>query len=102
MWIRDSARAPSTSRAPRARSSSSAPRRCTSKTRDRKSTRLNSSHLVISYAVFCLKKHKEQARVIELLVERVDYDGKNGTVSITFHQAGIRTLAQEQGHEVAA
>src|ERR1039457_4663812 len=27
--------------------------------RDRKSTRLNSSHLVISYAVFCLKKKKE-------------------------------------------
>src|SRR5256885_2541109 len=34
---------------------------------DRKSTRLNSSHLVISYAVFCLKKKKKttmlQARV---------------------------------------
>src|SRR5256885_9479412 len=29
---------------------------------DRKSTRLNSSHLVISYAVFCLKKKKEQNR----------------------------------------
>src|SRR3989454_8637143 len=28
--------------------------------RDRKSTRLNSSHLVISYAVFCLKKKKNQ------------------------------------------
>src|SRR2546426_3851547 len=28
------------------------------KTTDRKSTRLNSSHLVISYAVFCLKKKK--------------------------------------------
>src|SRR5256885_8650681 len=27
---------------------------------DRKSTRLNSSHLVISYAVFCLKKTKER------------------------------------------
>src|SRR5256885_13017373 len=26
--------------------------------KDRKSTRLNSSHLVISYAVFCLKKQK--------------------------------------------
>src|SRR5256885_12054011 len=26
--------------------------------RDRKSTRLNSSHLVISYAVFCLKKNR--------------------------------------------
>src|SRR5256885_4195666 len=28
---------------------------------DRKSTRLNSSHLVISYAVFCLKKKKLQS-----------------------------------------
>src|SRR5256885_11239508 len=27
---------------------------------DRKSTRLNSSHLVISYAVFCLKKKKQK------------------------------------------
>src|SRR2546426_8275365 len=27
---------------------------------DRKSTRLNSSHLVISYAVFCLKKKKHE------------------------------------------
>src|SRR5256885_6866012 len=33
---------------------------------DRKSTRLNSSHLVISYAVFCLKKKKKQkSRVCE-------------------------------------
>src|SRR2546426_4178091 len=30
---------------------------------DRKSTRLNSSHLVISYAVFCLKKKKKSARI---------------------------------------
>src|SRR5256885_7791797 len=29
---------------------------------DRKSTRLNSSHLVISYAVFCLKKKKKYIR----------------------------------------
>src|SRR5258708_17496696 len=28
--------------------------------RDRKSTRLNSSHQIISYAVFCLKKKKNQ------------------------------------------
>src|SRR5260221_10762815 len=28
--------------------------------RDRKSTRLNSSHTVISYAVFCLKKKKKR------------------------------------------
>src|SRR2546426_9141331 len=30
---------------------------------DRKSTRLNSSHLVISYAVFCLKKKKRRKSV---------------------------------------
>src|SRR2546426_6724323 len=30
---------------------------------DRKSTRLNSSHLVISYAVFCLKKKKNNDNV---------------------------------------
>src|SRR5256885_4258422 len=30
---------------------------------DRKSTRLNSSHLVISYAVFCLKKKKDPRRL---------------------------------------
>src|SRR2546426_8976642 len=29
---------------------------------DRKSTRLNSSHLVISYAVFCLKKKKNKLK----------------------------------------
>src|SRR2546426_9126297 len=30
---------------------------------DRKSTRLNSSHLVISYAVFCLKKKRKTKRL---------------------------------------
>src|SRR5262252_10340452 len=32
--------------------------------RDRKSTRLNSSHTVISYAVFCLKKKKKNINII--------------------------------------
>src|SRR5436190_9358735 len=32
--------------------------------RDRKSTRLNSSHTVISYAVFCLKKKKKKNKII--------------------------------------
>src|SRR5438034_6259830 len=31
---------------------------------DRKSTRLNSSHTVISYAVFCLKKKKHSKRLL--------------------------------------
>src|SRR5258708_5376989 len=34
--------------------------------RDRKSTRLNSSHQIISYAVFCLKKKKENMSVLLL------------------------------------
>ena len=37
----------------------------------------------------------EQARVLGLLVQRVDYDGARGKVSITFHAAGIRALADE-------
>src|SRR4051812_49944750 len=46
---------------------------------DRKSTRLNSSHMSISYAVFCLKKKKilpqyllERLRVVTELVTVVD------------------------------
>src|SRR5204863_9867256 len=31
---------------------------------DRKSTRLNSSHVEISYAVFCLKKKKKKSKII--------------------------------------
>src|SRR5690554_7406296 len=33
---------------------------------DRKSTRLNSSHVRISYAVFCLKKKNDKERVVGL------------------------------------
>src|SRR5256885_12265059 len=42
--------------------------------RDRKSTRLNSSHLVISYAVFCLKKKKNS---YDLLLSDTDYLAQN-------------------------
>src|SRR5256885_11260888 len=38
---------------------------------DRKSTRLNSSHLVISYAVFCLKK-KKKTPYIDVSMRRAD------------------------------
>src|ERR1039458_8902529 len=37
---------------------------------DRKSTRLNSSHLGISYAVFCLKKKKKKDKHRALMRER--------------------------------
>ncbi|HEY0984320.1 hypothetical protein [Schlesneria sp.] len=38
---------------------------------------------------------QEQGRVIQLLVERVDYDGKNGKVAVTFHPAGIKAFGEE-------
>src|SRR2546430_13038677 len=51
-------------RHPGATASTSTPRATapggTARPRDRKSTRLNSSHSQISYAVFCLKKKKKQ------------------------------------------
>src|SRR5262245_65344730 len=38
--------------------------------RDRKSARLNSSHLGISYAVFCLKKKKKKTRTLKYVNTR--------------------------------
>ena len=35
---------------------------------------------------------KEQARVLELLIERVDYNGGAGNIAITFRPSGIKTL----------
>src|SRR5256885_6488466 len=52
---------------------------------DRKSTRLNSSHLVISYAVFCLKKKNNipySNRVVHGCVSKGLLDVLKGSVSI--------------------
>jgi site-specific DNA recombinase len=38
---------------------------------------------------------REQSRIVQLLVERVDYDGGRGKMVITFHPTGIKTLAAE-------
>src|SRR5439155_19835122 len=57
---------------------------------DRKSTRLNSSHVAISYAVFCLKKKKKKtSTAFKILV-----DGSNGIIGVHFHgcfKAKIKT-----------
>src|SRR5256885_6516260 len=47
---------------------------------DRKSTRLNSSHLVISYAVFCLKKKKKKNKKTCRLVYKIDRTDKGGRI----------------------
>src|SRR2546428_10228809 len=44
--------------------------------RDRKSTRLNSSHDQISYAVFCLKKKKNQIHTAIKLLRRMQSERK--------------------------
>src|SRR5256885_9880159 len=48
---------------------------------DRKSTRLNSSHLVISYAVFCLKKKKPPSATIS--AKRLECSQENDLSSST-------------------
>src|ERR1039457_2956799 len=50
---------------------------------DRKSTRLNSSHLVISYAVFCLKKKTKQ------------HTTSNDTKPHSFHSSGQHKLQRD-------
>ena len=37
----------------------------------------------------------ERRRVLQLLIERVDYDAVKGCVALTFRPTGIRTLAAE-------
>ncbi|QDU80634.1 DNA-invertase hin [Polystyrenella longa] len=39
---------------------------------------------------------RERVRLVELLIERVDYDGVEGTVSVTFHPTGIMEFAEKQ------
>src|SRR5262245_64509671 len=46
---------------------------------DRKSTRLNSSHLGISYAVFCLKKKKKKNEIIKLVRKKKKNKKKKNT-----------------------
>ncbi len=45
---------------------------------------------------------REQARIFQLLVERVGYDGAKGAVAITFRSSGIRSLAAESFGEKKA
>jgi len=46
-------------------------------------------------AVFNALPPGERAQVLDLLVERVAYNGEKGRVAISFHPTGIKTLAEE-------
>jgi site-specific DNA recombinase len=41
---------------------------------------------------------REQARIIRLLVECVEFDGKRGSVAVTFRPTGIKSLAKNREH----
>src|SRR5256885_5799079 len=90
--------------------------RVSTATIDRKSTRLNSSHLVISYAVFCLKKqnvnlglqpvvlhcHVQQERAMQIVcLEDMVLDGGavigNGAVVLG---AGAQQVGKIAGHSI--
>src|SRR5947208_5609830 len=43
---------------------------------DRKSTRLNSSHQIISYAVFCLKKKKKKNEYYKMKIYKIQINNK--------------------------
>lgn len=45
---------------------------------------------------------REQARLLQLLIERIDYDGTDGTIAITFHASGIKALGNHELQEDAA
>lgn len=42
---------------------------------------------------------REQAALLEVLIERVEYDGERGNVSLTFHPSGIKSLTQELANQ---
>jgi len=46
-------------------------------------------------------KSRERSRIIELLIERIELNGTEGRLDITFHPTGIKTLMVER-EEVAA
>jgi site-specific DNA recombinase len=42
---------------------------------------------------------REQARVLQLLVERIDYDGRAGKIAVRFHPTVIKALTDELAHQ---
>src|SRR5260221_3308210 len=78
--------------------------------RDRKSTRLNSSHTVISYAVFCLKKKKKRVSYreksdVENHICRRRYSSKLGPVRAECYHVELsivrRMLIEHDDHGTA-
>src|SRR5437870_11033362 len=61
--------------------------RCSLEHRDRKSTRLNSSHVAISYAVFCLKKKKKTRNENNTILTNTLPNTPNNIAALQVHPA---------------
>src|SRR5437870_11351636 len=67
---------------------------------DRKSTRLNSSHVAISYAVFCLKKKKQQhLEVARIRLDRARHEGAHDEVAADERRVRRRRKLEAMAHQ---
>jgi site-specific DNA recombinase len=44
---------------------------------------------------------RERHELVRLLIQRIDYDAAKGSVAITFHQMGLRTIGQRSKEHAA-
>src|SRR5215216_4221835 len=88
----------------RDRAAAGPPRRAAG--RDRKSTRLNSSHQITSYAVFCLKKKSRSGSLAPDACIEIDFEHAEDTPHFSVHlfvREGLLTLEREtEGHALAS
>src|SRR5260221_6608718 len=64
--------------------------------RDRKSTRLNSSHTVISYAVFCLKKKKTSLNSTHTVISDDVFCLKKNNIDVETRRFKVRRDNEEE------
>src|ERR1022692_4799208 len=67
---------------------------------DRKSTRLNSSHLVISYAVFCMKKKISHISKKSRITESIFEDDQAGGIAPLYSNR-VEKLARDENSPLA-
>lgn len=44
---------------------------------------------------------REQTRIVQLIIQQIDYDGSTGRVTITFHREGIKSIVLNGHAELA-
>src|SRR3954462_11282138 len=68
---------------------------------DRKSTRLNSSHTIISYAVFCLKKIADHLDHLAVLDDVLTVADPRRKAKILLHQKNLNSFFLKRSHHAS-